>query len=85
MLFLPPWLNYNLAIVFGIVGAVVYLVLAEGVGLSGGNAGIITQQVATLLLVPLGAAVGTVLYLDLRVRKEDLGTAELATLLSRGA
>ena len=44
--------------------------------------GRLRRLVVTLLTVPLSAAVGTVLYVDLRVRKEGLETAELAAQLS---
>lgn len=70
------------AIVFGIVSAVVWLILSSGLGVSGGMAGYLTQQVATLLSIPLTAALGTVIYLDLRVRKESLSTDELTAALS---
>ncbi len=70
------------AIFFGIVSAVVWLILSTGLGVSGGIAGYLVQQVATLLSVPLTAALGTVIYLDLRVRKESLSAAELAAALS---
>ena len=69
-------------IVFGVVSAVVWLILSPGLGMSGGMAGYVVQQVSTLLSTPLTAALGTVIYLDLRVRKESLGTAELAAALS---
>ena len=69
-------------IVFGVVSAVIWLIISAGLGVSGETAGYLVQQVATLLSVPLSASVGTVIYLDLRVRKESLGTAELAAALS---
>jgi hypothetical protein len=69
-------------IVFGVASAVVWFILSSGLGVSGGMAGYLVQQVSTLLSIPLSAAVGTVIYLDLRVRKESLGTAELAAALS---
>ncbi len=69
-------------IVFGVASAVIWLILSAGLGVSGDTGGYLVQQVATLLSVPLSAAVGTVIYLDLRVRKESLGTAELAAALS---
>ena len=68
---------------FGIIGLVVYFVLSGLTGLSDGDASYYTQQITTLLSVPLSAAVGVVLYLDLRVRKENLDAAELTALLSR--
>ena len=70
---------------FGIAGVVVYLVLAELVGLSSGDSSYMTQQVLAVLAVPLAAVVGTVFYLDLRVRKDGLDRAELAAELSRVA
>ena len=69
-------------IVFGVVSAVIWFILSPGLGMSGGMAGYVVQQVSTLLSIPLTAALGTVIYLDLRVRKESLGTAELAAALS---
>lgn len=71
-----------MVIVIGIVSAVIALILSSGLGVSGGMTGYLVQQVATLLSIPLTAALGTVIYLDLRVRKESLGTAELAAALS---
>lgn len=70
------------AILLGIVSVVIWLILSSGLGVSGGLAGYIVQHVSTLLSIPLTAAVGTVIYLDLRVRKESLGTTELAAALS---
>ena len=70
-------------IVFGIIGVVIYFVLSGLAGLSDGDASYYSQQITTLLSVPLSAAIGAVLYVDLRVRKEDLDTAELTALLSR--
>lgn len=70
------------AIVFGVLSAVILLILSSGLGVSGDMAGYLVQQVAALLALPLSAAVGTVIYLDLRVRKESLGTADLAAVLS---
>lgn len=70
------------AIFFGIVSAVVWFILSPGLGVSGDFAGYLVQQVATLLSIPLTAALGAVIYLDLRVRKESLGTDELAAALS---
>lgn len=69
-------------IVIGIASAVMALILASGLGVSGGMTGYLVQQVATLLSVPLTAALGTVIYLDLRVRKESLSADELAAALS---
>ena len=69
-------------IVFGILSAVIWFILSPVLGMSGGMAGYLVQQVSTLLSIPLTAALGTVIYLDLRVRKESLGTAELAAALS---
>ena len=69
-------------IVFGIVSAINALILSSGLGVSGGLTGYLVQQVGTLLSVPLTAALGTVIYLDLRVRKESLSTDELSAALS---
>ena len=69
-------------IVIGIVSTVIALILSSVLGVSGGMNGYLVQQVATLLLTPLIAALGTVIYLDLRVRKESLSAGELATALS---
>ena len=70
------------AIVFGVASAVIWFILTSGLGVSGGTAGYLVQEVSTLVSIPLTAAVGTVIYLDLRVRKESLGTADLAAALS---
>ena len=71
------------AIVFGVVAAIVYLVLSGLAGMSAGDASYYITQIITLLSIPLTAAVGAVLYVDLKVRKEELDTAELGALLSR--
>ena len=70
-------------IMFGIIGFVLYLVLSGLGGLSEGDASYYTQQIVTLLSIPLSAAVGAVLYVDLRVRKEDLDLEGLSSLLAR--
>ena len=70
-------------IVFGIIGFVLYLVLSGLGGLSEGDASYYTQQIVTLLSIPLSAAVGAVLYVDLRVRKENLDVEGLSSLLAR--
>ena len=69
------------AVVFGIISVVLFLILS-GLGMSSESAGYLVQQVATLLSIPLTAAVGTVFYLDLRVRKESLDTEGLAAALA---
>ena len=82
--------------IFG-AGVVLILVLAVGLGvvwgivswvlssleMSGALAAYLAQGVVSMLATPMSAAVGTVLYCDLRVRKEDLDVAELRSLLSR--
>lgn len=68
-------------VVFGIISLVLFLILS-GLGMSDGMAGYVVQQVATLLSIPLTSAVGTVLYLDLRVRKESLDTEKLTAALA---
>jgi flagellar biosynthesis protein FlhB len=70
-------------IVFGILALIVYFALSGLAELGEGDASYYVQQVVTLLSIPLTAAVGAVLYVDLRVRKEDLDSAELGALLSR--
>ena len=70
-------------VAFGIIAAIIYLVLSGLTGLSDGDAAYYVQQIITLLSIPLSAAVGAVLYVDLKVRKEDLDSAELGALLSR--
>ena len=70
-------------IVLGIIGFVLYLVLSGLGGLSEGDASYYTQQIVTLLSIPLSAAVGAVLYVDLRVRKENLDLEGLSSLLAR--
>lgn len=72
-----------MVIFVGVVSAVIALILSAGLGVSGGMTGYLVQQVASLLSIPLTAALGTVIYLDLRVRKESLGTDELAAALSQ--
>ncbi len=69
-------------IVFGIVWAVIWFILSPALGVSDGMAGYLDEQVSALLAIPLGASVLTVIYLDLRVRKESLSADELAAALS---
>jgi len=71
-----------MVIFVGVVSAVIALILSAGLGVSGGMTGYLVQQVASLLSIPLTAALGTVIYLDLRVRKESLGADQLAAALS---
>ena len=70
-------------VVFGIIAAIVFLALSGLAGMSDGDSSYYVQLIVTLLSVPLSAAVGAVLYVDLKVRKEDLDSAELSALLSR--
>ncbi|MCE2528580.1 MAG: hypothetical protein J4G11_01760 [Acidimicrobiia bacterium] len=69
-------------IVLGIVSTVIALILSPGLGVSDGMTGYLDLQVTNLLSIPLTAALGTVIYLDLRVRKESLSSDELAAALS---
>ncbi|MDE0376610.1 MAG: hypothetical protein OXK16_11720 [bacterium] len=71
-----------MVIFVGVVSAVIALILSAVLGVSGGMTGYLVQQVASLLSIPLTAALGTVIYLDLRVRKESLSADELAAALS---
>ena len=71
-----------MVIFIGVVSAVIALILSVGLGVSGGMTGYLVQQVASLLSIPLTAALGTVIYLDLRVRKESLSADQLAAALS---
>lgn len=69
-------------IVMVIIGIIVGLILSRLI--DGGDAGYSTQQLVSVLLgAPVSASIGAVLYLDLRVRKDDLDSAELSALLSR--
>ena len=67
----------------GLVEGLVYLGLVWVAGMDAGLADLLASHVGWLLYVPAVAAVGTVVYLDLRVRKEGLTTAALAAELSR--
>lgn len=69
-------------IVLMIVVTVIFLILSPGLGVSDGVASYLVEHVAIVLAMPLHAAVTTVIYLDLRVRKESLSTDELAVTLS---
>ena len=71
-----------MVIFVGVVSAVIALILSAGLGVSGGMTGYLVQQVVSLLSIPLSAALGTVIYLDLRVRKESLSADQLAAALS---
>lgn len=69
-------------IVFGILSAVVWLILAAGLGVDDNMSSYLVGQLATLVSIPLSGAVGAVIYLDLRVRKDSLDTDGLAAALS---
>ncbi len=69
-------------IVLGIVLFVIWLIVSPGLGVSDGVAAYLVEHVGILLAMPLHAAVTTVIYLDLRVRKESLTKDELAAVLS---
>ena len=71
-----------MTIFIGVVSAVIAVILSAVLGVSGGMTGYLVQQLASLLSIPLTAALGTVIYLDLRVRKESLSADELAAALS---
>ncbi len=70
-------------IALGIVWGIVFWVLSGVLGMSGAVAQHLAQQIVSLLAVPMSAAFGAALYLDLRVRKENLDADELVSLLSR--
>ncbi len=72
-------------IVFGIIGVVVYLVIYGLFVVSDGYASYLAQQAVALLTIPLIAAFTTVVYLDLRVRKEGLDKEGLVAQLSGGS
>ncbi len=71
-------------IVFGIIGLVLYFLIAGLFGASDGFASYLSRQIVTLLTIPMSAAFATVVYLDLRVRKEGLDKEGLAVQLSGG-
>ena len=71
-------------IVFGIIGLVLYFLMAGLFGASDGFASYLSRQIVTLLTIPMSAAFATVVYLDLRVRKESLDKEGLAVQLSGG-
>ena len=73
-----------MVIVFGIIGVILFL-LAGLFGASADFAAYLSRQITNLLSLPLLAAFSTVVYLDLRVRKEHLDKEGLAAQLSGGA
>ena len=72
-------------IIFFIISIIIELVLVFLLSASAGFAIFLSGQIVVLLGVPLVAAFSTVVYLDLRVRKEHLDTEGLAAQLSGGA
>ena len=72
-------------IVFGVIGLALYFVLSGLLGASGDFAAYLSRQITNLLSLPLLASFSTVIYLDLRVRKEHLDKEGLAAQLSDGA
>ena len=72
-------------IVFGIIGLALYFLLSGLLGASGDFAAYLSRQITNLLSLPLLASFSTVIYLDLRVRKEHLDKEGLAAQLSDGA
>ena len=73
-----------MVIVFGIIGVILFL-LSGLLGASADFAAYLSRQITNLLSLPLLAAFSTVVYLDLRVRKEHLDKEGLAAQLSGGA
>ena len=71
------------AIVFFVIGWVFSLILGL-FGASADFASYISEQIVALLFIPMSAAFTTVVYLDLRVRKEGLDKEGLAAQLSGG-
>ncbi len=71
-------------IVFWIIGIVLYFLMSGLFGAGDGFAFYFMSQIVTLLLIPMSAAFTTVVYLDLRVRKEGLNKEGLAAQLSGG-
>lgn len=74
-----------MVIVFGIIGLILYFLLSGLLGASENFAAYLSRQITNLLSLPLLAAFSTVVYLDLRVRKEHLDQEGLAAQLSSGA
>ena len=74
-----------MVIVFGIIGVILFFLLSGLLGASADFAAYLSRQITNLLSLPLLAAFSTVVYLDLRVRKEHLDKEGLAAQLSGGA
>ena len=73
------------SIIFFIISLIIELILVFLLGASAVFAFFLSGQIVILLGVPLVAAFTTVVYLDLRVRKEHLDQEGLAAQLSGGA
>lgn len=70
------------AILAGIFGVLVFFLFNVLFGINAGYVDNFLDLIITLLVVPLTAVFPTVVYLDLRVRKEHLDKEELAAELS---
>ncbi len=71
--------------IFMIIGLILFFLLRGLLGASDNFAIYLSGQIVNLLGIPLVAAFSTVIYLDLRVRKEHLDKEGLAAQLSSGA
>ena len=74
-----------LFIILFIISIIMELILVFLLGASAGFAFFLSGQIVTLLGIPLAAAFTAVVYLDLRVRKENLDKEGLTAQLSGGA
>ena len=72
-------------IILFILSIIMELILVFLLGASAGFAFFLSGQIVTLLGIPLAAAFTAVVYLDLRVRKENLDKEGLTAQLSGGA
>ena len=72
-------------IILFIISIIIEWILVFLLGASAGFAFFLSGQIVTLLGIPLAAAFTAVVYLDLRVRKENLDKEGLTAQLSGGA
>ena len=70
------------AVLAGIFGVLVFFLFNVLFGINAGYVDNFLDLIITLLVVPLTAVFPTVVYLDLRVRKEHLDKEELVAELS---
>ena len=69
-------------VVFGVIGVILYFLISGPFGASAEYAAYLARQIVTWIAIPMTAAFTAVVYLDLRVRQEQLDKEGLAAQLT---